>query len=131
MRSILSLLAIGTLAIFIACQTASSTTTADSKSETKAEKEDTGHDRDDRKAEKSESHANDDGHSHDEDEVARVTLDEAKEAFDNGEALFLDTRSKNAYQNEHIKGAIHIPAGELEERYKEIPRGKTIITYCS
>lgn len=39
-------------------------------------------------------------------EVPRITLDEAKKHFDEGTALFIDARSKDAYEQAHIAGAI-------------------------
>lgn len=64
-------------------------------------------------------------------EAARISLDDAKKAFDAGTAIFVDTRAESAYQTEHIKGAINIPADEFETRYAEVPKNKRIIAYCS
>jgi len=73
-----------------------------------------------------------DSHEHEaEGEVRRISLEDAKAVFDKGDAFFVDTRSKNAFENEHIKGAVNIPWKEIEERYEEIPKDKTIIVYCS
>ena len=62
--------------------------------------------------------------------VPRITVEEAKKDFDAGTAVFVDTRSEYAYNQEHIKGAMNIPLEKFEERYKNIPTGKKIITYC-
>src|SRR4051812_45787551 len=64
-------------------------------------------------------------------EVPRITLDEAKAAFDSGNALFVDARGDMAFNQEHIKGAISIPNGGGEDRYSQLPKGKKIIVYCS
>ena len=61
----------------------------------------------------------------------RITLAEAKKDFDAGNAVFVDTRSEVSYRQEHIKGAINIPAEAMKTRYKEIPPDKKIIAYCS
>ena len=71
-----------------------------------------------------------DEHGH-ADEAARISLTEAKKEFDAGNAVFLDTRAEAAYNNEHIKGALNVTEATLEEKYKEIPKGKKIIAYCS
>lgn len=71
-----------------------------------------------------------DEHGH-ADEVPRITLAEAKKDFDAGNAVFLDTRAEATYNNEHIKGALNVSEANLEEKYKEIPKGKKIIAYCS
>ncbi len=65
------------------------------------------------------------------DEVPRISLADAKKAFDAGEAVFVDTRAAEGFKTEHIKGAINIPAGEFEKRYAEVPKNKRIIAYCS
>ena len=71
-------------------------------------------------------------HSHaGENEAPRISLAEAKKAFDEGEAYFIDVRGEDNYKNEHIKGAVNIRPDNLEARYKEIPGDKKIIVYCS
>lgn len=64
-------------------------------------------------------------------ESPRITLADAKKDFDAGNAVFLDTRRESDFEMEHIKGAINFPPDKFEEKYKEIPKGKKIIAYCS
>ena len=64
-------------------------------------------------------------------EIQRVSLDEAKVAFDSGSATFVDVRSAEAYQASHISGAINIPSEELEARLGELDKAQWIITYCT
>jgi 3-mercaptopyruvate sulfurtransferase SseA len=64
-------------------------------------------------------------------EAPRITLADAKKDFDAGNAVFVDTRAESQFKQEHIKGAINIPAESAATRYKEIPTGKKIIAYCS
>ncbi len=71
-----------------------------------------------------------DEHGHPND-APRITPAEAKKDFDAGNVVFVDTRAEVSYRQEHIKGAINIPAEAAEMRYKEIPTGKKIIAYCS
>jgi 3-mercaptopyruvate sulfurtransferase SseA len=71
-----------------------------------------------------------DEHAH-EDDAPRITLAEAKKEFDAGNAVFVDTRAENTYNNEHIKGAVNVPMEAFEAKYKNIPTGKKIIVYCS
>ena len=70
-------------------------------------------------------------HSDHSDEAPRINLEDAKKDFDRGKAVFVDTRAEAAFNVEHIKGAINIPAGEFETRYTEVPKDKKIIAYCS
>jgi len=65
------------------------------------------------------------------DDAPRIALADAKKDFDAGTALFIDTRSVEAYRDEHIKGAVSLPAATLEEHLKEIPKDRKIIAYCS
>jgi hypothetical protein len=64
-------------------------------------------------------------------DAPRISLADAKAAFDAGKALFVDSRADSAYKAEHIKGAINIPAGTLDAKLKELPKDKKIIVYCS
>jgi 3-mercaptopyruvate sulfurtransferase SseA len=65
-------------------------------------------------------------------EVPRITVEEAKKAFDAGNAVFVDSRPEPAYQAEHILGAINIPSGaNASEKFASLPKGKKIIVYCS
>jgi rhodanese-related sulfurtransferase len=45
--------------------------------------------------------------------------------------LIVDVRSTAAFQRAHIRGAVSMPMAELAERYAELPRDKTIVTYCA
>ena len=76
--------------------------------------------------------ANPDAHDdHAEDNAPRITLAEAKKAFDAGEVVFIDTRDPNAYKQEHLKGAMNITNAMLGSQYESIPKDKKIIAYCS
>lgn len=63
--------------------------------------------------------------------VPRISLADAKKAFDEGNVTFVDTRAEVQYREEHVKGALNIPAEAFETRFAEVPKGKKIITYCS
>ena len=63
--------------------------------------------------------------------VPRISLADAKKAFDEGNVVFVDTRAEVQYREEHVKGSINIPAEAFEMRYAEVPKDKKIITYCS
>jgi 3-mercaptopyruvate sulfurtransferase SseA len=63
--------------------------------------------------------------------MPRISVAEAKKALDAGKAVLVDVRAAEAYQAEHAKGAISLPAFEMYARYGELPKGKQIITYCT
>ena len=46
------------------------------------------------------------------------------------ETVVIDVRTKEEYQGGHIEQSLHIPVDELRERLNEVPKGKTIYTYC-
>ncbi|MBX7054481.1 MAG: rhodanese-like domain-containing protein [Pyrinomonadaceae bacterium] len=64
-------------------------------------------------------------------EVPRMTLAEAKKAFDEGKAVFVDSRGDAAYKAEHIAGSINIPYDGKAPNLDSLPKGKKIIVYCS
>lgn len=64
------------------------------------------------------------------DNVPRISAEDAKKEFDNGTAVFVDTRAEFVYRAEHVKGAINLPMEAFDARYREIPTGKKIIAYC-
>ena len=65
------------------------------------------------------------------DGVKRVTTLEARDALAAGTAVIVDVRPAQSYQQNHIKGSLSIPLDQIETRLSELPRDKTIITYCS
>jgi len=64
-------------------------------------------------------------------EIPRVSLDEAKAALDSGSAVFVDVRAAEAFQSNHISGALNIPLAEFESRLGELDKAQWIITYCT
>lgn len=73
-----------------------------------------------------------DGHDHDgEDNVARISIEDAKKAFDAGTAVFVDTRDISSYNFNRIKGAVNLPMSEYATGWQKLPKGKKIIAYCS
>ncbi|HET9227145.1 MAG TPA: rhodanese-like domain-containing protein [Thermoanaerobaculia bacterium] len=63
--------------------------------------------------------------------VPRISAADAKKAVDAGKAILVDVRGAVAYQEEHAKGAIHMPTYEIATRMSELPKDKQIITYCT
>jgi len=45
--------------------------------------------------------------------------------------LIIDVRTKEQYAQGHVKGAIFLPLGDLEQRYKDVvPHDKEVVLYC-
>ncbi len=75
-----------------------------------------------------------------------ISLDEAKILFEQNQALFVDARPKEQYDEGHIQGALSLPQQELDAYFMDIApkleesqsqldknksgEGKVIITYC-
>lgn len=64
-------------------------------------------------------------------QVKRVSLADAKAAFDSKAAVFVDVRDPDSYKAGHIPGAVNIPVEEIQTRYKELDASRWIITYCT
>lgn len=61
--------------------------------------------------------------------VERISPQDARTAFDQGEAVILDVRTPEEYAEGHIAGAVLIPLLELPERVGELDPNSWIITY--
>jgi hypothetical protein len=65
------------------------------------------------------------------DGVRRVTPSELQAMLEDGRAVVYDTRSKVAYDAEHIKGALSMPYDEVGSRAGELAKGRTLVFYCT
>ncbi len=65
------------------------------------------------------------------DGARRVTPAEVRAAMESGRAVIVDVRGEGSYEAGHVRGALSIPFNEILSRLDELPRDKTIITYCS
>jgi len=65
------------------------------------------------------------------DDVPRVSVEDAYRAVMEGEALLVDTRSLESYQQGHAAGAISLPVEEVEARLGELDPAQWYITYCT
>ena len=66
-------------------------------------------------------------------EVPRISVEDAKAAFDGGKAIIVDVRSAESYAAGHAAGAISIPLSEIEANPTGLGLDKEqwIITYCT
>jgi rhodanese-related sulfurtransferase len=65
-------------------------------------------------------------------QVPRITVEELKKLMAEKQVVVVDVRSADAYNNGHIKGSINLPLDKIQAGdYKDLPRDKRIITYCS
>lgn len=64
-------------------------------------------------------------------EIQRVSLEDARAAYDDGTAVFVDVRDAASYAESHVTGALSIPLDDIESRLNELDRSQWIITYCT
>lgn len=62
-------------------------------------------------------------------DIARVSLADARAAYEIRSAVFLDVRAASAYTQSHIPGALSIPLSELPDRLDELNATDWIIPY--
>ena len=65
------------------------------------------------------------------DTVRRISPAEARDMVAQGKAIIVDVRGEESYKAGHIKNARWINLDDIGSRAGELPRDKTIITYCS
>ena len=63
----------------------------------------------------------------------RIDVETAKAMLDSGTAVMLDVVASHVWPSmtRTIQGSIRIPPEDIEKRIGELPRNKTIITYCT
>ena len=65
------------------------------------------------------------------DGARRVTIEELETLIAEGKAYIVDVRTKESFDTAHIPNSVLIPSTEIVKHIKELPRDKTIVTYCS
>jgi len=65
------------------------------------------------------------------DNARRITTAELETLIREGKAYIVDVRNQDSFDMGHIPGSRLIPASQIGEHVNELPRDKTIVTYCS
>ena len=65
------------------------------------------------------------------DDVPRLTVQEAYQAVRDGKAILVDTRSAEQYAAQHAAGAISLPVSNLEANLPALDPKQWYITYCT
>ena len=60
----------------------------------------------------------------------RISVEEAKEMLDNGDAMMVDVRQLDEWQSGHVSGALHIPVDDVLARVHELPEDKNLLFIC-
>ena len=61
----------------------------------------------------------------------RIAFDDFKQQIDAGQITVIDVRGIDQFLASHIPGALHIPVARIEGEIPYLPKGKTIVTYCT
>lgn len=61
-----------------------------------------------------------------------ISYEEAIELYDKSQAVIIDVRTQEEYEQSHIQGAVNIPVNEISEKIKNVESNKStiIIVYC-
>lgn len=63
--------------------------------------------------------------------VARVSPGQAHGSFNSGQAVIVDVRDQESYDQSHAAGAISMPLGDFPARYSELPKDQQVFLYCT
>ena len=65
------------------------------------------------------------------DGARRITVSELQEMTKKGQAFVVDVRNQSSFDAGHIPGSKLIPSSDILQHLDELPKNKTIVTYCS
>lgn len=63
-------------------------------------------------------------------EIKVVHLGEIMQELEAGEAILIDVRPEDEFNDEHIPGAVSLPVHLITERFISLPKDKKIVAYC-
>jgi rhodanese-related sulfurtransferase len=67
--------------------------------------------------------------------VPVLTLEQARDFFEDGETVFVDARDYDDFEAGRVRGAVHLPAGDPETAFEaaraQAPEDFRVIIYCS
>ena len=63
------------------------------------------------------------------DRVPQLSPAEVRAMIENG-AVLVDVRFPDEYEEQHIEGAVNIPALDLRTRHPELPAGRPVVVMC-
>lgn len=63
--------------------------------------------------------------------IPRMTVEELRKALDEGRAVAADVRPAEAFEEEHIEGAVSVPENDWAAHVGDLPKDKLVVTYCA
>jgi len=63
----------------------------------------------------------------------RISLEEANERYDEGDVIILDVVDPGTYEelSYRIKGAVRIDPRNISDEFDQLPKARTVLTYCT
>ena len=61
----------------------------------------------------------------------RISIDEAKEMYDQDDVTFVDVRRDDEYKEGHVKDALFITVDDILARINELPTDKRLVFICA
>lgn len=61
----------------------------------------------------------------------RISVTEANEMLESGDAVAVDVRREDEYEAGHIKGALWIPVDDVIPRFTELPESGKLLFICA
>jgi len=65
------------------------------------------------------------------DGIRRITVQETRDLLAKNQAVVIDVRNQESFNQSHIQGAKLIPVADTLKHIDELPKDKLIVTYCS
>ena len=62
--------------------------------------------------------------------VPEITIDQAKDQLALGEAIFVDVRDPDSFQQARIPGALNLNNGNVQTFLQETAKDQAIVVYC-
>jgi len=68
--------------------------------------------------------------------IRRIAPAQARRLVEKGDAVLVDTRDRQFYEEAHAAGALSVPFGEIRRSpnhpaIRSVPEGQTIVLYCA
>lgn len=60
----------------------------------------------------------------------RISLKQGKDAFDQGEALFVDIRDPESFAQAHLQGALHLTQQSVDQFIADTASDQPLVVYC-
>ena len=60
----------------------------------------------------------------------RISPQEGKTRFDEGEALFVDIRDPHSFASGHLRGAVHLTNANVDQFLAQTDKAQPLVIYC-